>query len=289
MRAIPLADGSTCGKHMDDDWKTLGGFKIPPHESAVDLPNLRREYPAAKPKVSFSDVAEMLRKAGAPIDEAIETLPRRAAANPIFEILAHDLAIQSLGSFEARAEALCCYRLRQCINHPLAYRPTIDGGLAFREKGKKSAPSPLDRAWDAINELRRVLPMIIEPFEDAMNRAERHYFSPPAKVQEMRQLRDDALKRLDTFKKLLALTDSLPKRTRTTIAWHLDGAKLLEIYRLDIDASAGISPNGPPVKFIRASLQRIGYSRLPSNLRSGLYHTRDWREKTLLRMFEDYI
>ena len=27
----------------------------------------------------------MLRKAGAPIDEAIETLPRRAAANPIFK------------------------------------------------------------------------------------------------------------------------------------------------------------------------------------------------------------
>ena len=108
-------------------------------------------------------------------------------------------------------------------------------------------------------------------------------------VQEMRQLRDDALKRLDTFKTLLALTDSLPKRTRTTIAWHLDGAKLLDIYRLDIDPSAGISPNGPPVRFIRASLQRIGYSRLPSNLRSGLYHTRDWREKTLLRIFEDYI
>ena len=89
--------------------------------------------------------------------------------------------------------------------------------------------------------------MIIEPFENTMNRAERHYFSPPAKVQEMRQLRDDALKRLDTFKKLLALTHSLPKRTRTTIAWHLDGAKLLEMYRLDSDSSAGISPNGPPV------------------------------------------
>jgi hypothetical protein len=274
---------------MDNDWKTLGPFKIPPHDSAVDLPDLRREYPRAKPKVSFSEVAEMLRKAGAPIDKSIETLPRRAATNPILGILANDLEIQSLGGFEARAEALCCYRLAQCINHPLAYRPTIDGGLAFREKGKKPVRTPLDRAWDAINELRRVLPMIIEPFEDAMSRAERHYFSPPAKVQEMRELRDGALNRLDTFKKLLALTESLPKRARTPIAWHLDGAKLLEIYRLDIDPSAGISPDSPAVRFIRASLQRIGYANLPSNLRSGLYQTGNWREKLLLRIFEDYI
>jgi hypothetical protein len=68
---------------MDDDWKTLGALKIPPHENAVDLPNFRREYPPAKPKISFSEVAEMLRKAGAPIDKAIETLPRRAVSNPI--------------------------------------------------------------------------------------------------------------------------------------------------------------------------------------------------------------
>src|SRR5208283_2106712 len=146
------------GERMDNDWKTLGALKIPPHESAVDLPNLRREYPSAKPKVNFSKAAEMLRKAGAPIDKAIETLPRRAVSNPILAILAQHPEIQSLRSLKARAEALCCYNLAQCINHPLAYRPTIDGGLAFREKGKKSVRTPLDRTWDAINELRRALP-----------------------------------------------------------------------------------------------------------------------------------
>jgi hypothetical protein len=274
---------------MDHDWKTLGPFKIPPHENAVDLPNLQREYPSAKPTVSFSQVAEMLRKAGAPIEKALETLPRRAAANPILMILAQHQEIQSLGTFEARAEALCCYNLWQCINHPLAYRPTVDGGLAFREKGRKPVRTPLDRAWDAINELRRVLPMIIEPFEDSMSRAVRHLLSPPAHAQQMRELRDGALNRLDTFKKLLALIESLPKRARASIAWHLDGAKILEAYRLDIDPSAGVSPNGPAVRFIRTALECIGYENLPSNLRPGLYQTRNWREKLLLRIFEDHI
>jgi hypothetical protein len=274
---------------MDDDWKTLGPFKIPPHETAVDLPHLKREYPPAKPTVSFSQVAEMLRKTGAPIDKAIENLPRRAAANPILSILALHQEIQSLGTFEARAEALCCYNLTQCINHPLAYRPTVDGGLAFREKGKKSVRTPLDRAWDAINELRRVLPTIIEPFEDAMSQADRYHFPPPAMAREMRALRDGALSRLDTFKKLLALTESLPKRARASIAWHLDSAKILEVYRLDIDPSTGISPNSPAIRFIRTALQYIGYANLPSNLRPGLYQTRNWREKLLLRMFDDLI
>jgi len=231
----------------------------------------------------------MLRKAGAPIDKAIETLASRAAANPLLQILLQLVEIQSLESFEARAEAVCCYNLAQCINHPLAYRPTIDGGLEFREKGKNSIRTPLDRAWDAINELQRVLPMIIEPFEDAMSRAERHHFSPPAKAQEMRALRNDALNRLEIFKKLLALIQSLPKRARPSAAWHLDGAKILEIYRMDIDPKAGISPNGPTVRFIRASLERIGYTNLPADLRSGLYQTRNWREKYLRRLFEDYI
>ena len=63
---------------------------------------------------------------------------------------------------------------------------------------------PLDRAWDAVNELRRVLPMIIEPFEDLWSRAVRYHFSPPAHAQQMRELRDGALNRLDTFKKLVS-------------------------------------------------------------------------------------
>ena len=73
---------------MDYDSKRLGALKIPPHETAVDVPNFRREYPTTKSKVSFSEVGEMLRKAGAPLDKAIETLPTRAATNPIFKILA---------------------------------------------------------------------------------------------------------------------------------------------------------------------------------------------------------
>ena len=274
---------------MDYDSKRLGALKIPPHETAVDVPNFRREYPTTKSKVSFSEVGEMLRKAGAPLDKAIEKLPTLAATNPIFAVLAQHTEIQSLGSFEARIEALCCYNLAQCINHPLGYRPRADGGLAFREKGKKSVRTPLDRAWEAINELRRVLPTIIEPFEEAMSRAERHYVSPPSRAQEMRQVRDDALNRLDIFKKTLSLIETLPNRTRTSKPWHLDGARLLEVYRLDIDPSAGISARVPELKFIRAALQRIGYVNLPSNLRSGLYTTTNWREQVLVRIFEDKI
>jgi hypothetical protein len=274
---------------MDSDWKRLGALKTPPHETAVDLPNFRREYAPTKSKVSFSEVGEMLREAGAPLDKAMETLSTRVATNPIFKVLAQHTEIQSLRSFEARIEALCCYNLAQCINQPLGYRPTADGGLAFREKGGKSVRTPLDRAWDAINELRRVLPTIIEPFEESMGRAERHYISPLSRAQEMRQLRDDALHRLEIFKKIIALIESLPDRTRTSKPWHLDGAKLLEVYRLDIDPSAGISPHGPALKFIRAALQRIGYVNLPSDLRSGLYRTTNWREQVLVRIFEDQI
>jgi len=271
---------------MDDDWKTSGPFRLSPHENAVDLPNLKRRYPPEKPNISFSEVAEMLRKAGAPLDKAIETLTRRGTQNPLLMLPVIDSEIQSLESLTARAEAICCYNLRQCLNHPLAYGPTTSGGLAFREKPVRS---PLDRAWDAVDELRRVLPMIIDPFEEAMSRAERHNFSSPAKAHEMRELRNSALHRLDVFKQLFALVKSLPKRTRTSIAWHLDGAKLLEVYRSDIDPSAGISSDGPAVRFIRAALKRIGYSKLPSNLRSGLYQTRNWREQVLIQAFEEYI
>jgi hypothetical protein len=275
---------------VDHDQKTLGELQLPPHETAVDLPNFRRQYPSTKSKVSFSEVAAMLREAGAPLDKAIKTLPARASTNKILRVLVQHREIQALGSPEARLEALCCYNLAQCINHPLAYRPTIDGGLAFREKGKKTVRPPLDRASDAINELRRVLPMIINPFEEAMSRAERHCISPPSTAQEMRQLRDDALNRLDTFKKIFALIETLPNRARTSTPWRFDGAKLLEVYRLDIDPAAGISPQGPALKFIRLALQRIGYINLPASLRSGLYKTaKNWREQVLLRIFEDYI
>ena len=105
----------------------------------------------------------------------------------------------------------------------------------------------------------------------------------------MRQVRDDALNRLDIFKKILSLIETLPNRTRTSKPWHLDGARLLEVYRLDIDPSAGISARVPELKFIRAALQRIGYVNLPSNLRSGLYTTTNWREQVLVRIFEDKI
>jgi hypothetical protein len=273
---------------MDDDWKIIGPFKLPPHEAAVDLPNLTRKYPPTKSKVTFSEVAEMLRKVGAPIDKAIQTLSKRAEINPVLMICVQDPEIQSLSSFEARMEALCCYDLARCINHPLAYRPSIDGKLQFREKGK-SGRTPLDRAWYAIEELRRVLPTIIEPFEDAMRRAERHYISPPSRAREMREHRDSAINRLDVYKQILSLARSLPNRTRISTPWHLDGARLLEVYRYNIHPSAGISPSGPALRFIRAALRRIGYGNLPSNLRSGLYHATNWREKFLLSMFEDHI
>jgi len=93
------------------------------------------------------------------------------------------------------------------------------------------------------------------------------------------------------LKKVLTLLDSLPPRQtqRKKAWWRLDAAKLGELYRTTIDVSAGISPGGPAVRFIKAALARMGYRPLPTHIESALRDPVDWRNEFLRRRLDDVI
>src|SRR5215472_5200978 len=69
----------------------------------------------------------------------------------------------------------------------------------------------------------------------------------------------------------------------------LDAAKLWHIYRATIDVSAGISPGGPAVRFIRAVLVRMGYRRLPKHIESALRDPVNWPDEYLRRRFDEVM
>jgi hypothetical protein len=93
------------------------------------------------------------------------------------------------------------------------------------------------------------------------------------------------------LKKVLADLNRLPPRPkqRAKAWWRLDAAKLWGIYRSMIDVSAGISPEGPAVRFIEAALARMGYRRLPKHIESALRDPIDWRNEFLRRRLDEVM
>jgi len=200
------------------------------------------------------------------------------------------------------APDLGCFSLAQCINNPLGYRSvyttrtTISKKRAGHDCGViegKPARTKADRARETIDQLRRVLTAAIAEFESSVTQAFRVYSSSPLSTEHLREIQGlpQAIERCEIFKQVLVLLNSLPPRPRQRARawWRLDAAKLWHIYRATIDVSAGISPGGPAVRFIRAALVRMGYRRLPKHIESALRDPINWRDEYLRRRFDEVM
>jgi hypothetical protein len=99
------------------------------------------------------------------------------------------------------------------------------------------------------------------------------------------------MERCKLLKDVLTLLNSLPPRPRqrSKAWWRVDAAKLWDLYRTTIDVSAGISPEGPAVRFVRAALTHMGYRRLPEHIESALRDPVNWRDEFLLRRLDEVI
>jgi len=197
---------------------------------------------------------------------------------------------------------LGCGLLAQCINNPLGYRSrhSPDNLASKKRPGPdravndvKPARTKARRARDAVEELRRALPSAIVEFEKSVAPPFTVDFTSPLHAAHLRALQDlpRATERCAILKDVLALLDSLPPRPsqRAKAWWRLDAAKLWELYRITIDISAGISPRGPAVRFIKAALTRMGYRRLPKHIESALHDPVNWRDEFLLRRFDEVM
>jgi hypothetical protein len=195
-----------------------------------------------------------------------------------------------------------CLSLAQCINNPLGYQSVYTAGTTASKKrpqrdcgvnNGKPARTKADRARDTIDELQRVLPAAIAEFENSVARSFTVHSSSSDGAQYLHAIQGlpEAKERCEMLKQVLALLNALPPRPRQRARawWRLDAAKLWDIYRGTIDVSAGISPNGPSVRFIRAALVRMGYRRLPEHIESALRDPVNWRDEYLRRRFDELM
>jgi len=147
-----------------------------------------------------------------------------------------------------------CRVIADCMMTPLAYQHTRQSPLGFKGKPGRNR---LRRAQDAIDELRRALPPIIRRFNDTLL-LERIY--TPAALWWQDEPPPEARGRVDDFETLLALLKSLPRLTlrRPVPWWQLDAARLFSLYRATVDPSAGVSEEGPAVRFIHEAVKKMG-------------------------------
>ena len=200
------------------------------------------------------------------------------------------------------APGLGCFSLAQCINNPLGYQSVYTAGTTTSKKHPqrdcgvndgKSARTKAERARDAIDEVLRVLPAAIAEFENSFAQSFTVYSSSSDWAQYLRAIQGlpVAKERWEIFKQVLVLLNSLPPRPkqRARAWWRLDAAKLWHIFRAMIDVAAGISPDGPSVRFIRAALVRMGYGPLPEHIESALRDPVNWRDEYLRRRFDEVM
>jgi hypothetical protein len=197
---------------------------------------------------------------------------------------------------------LGCISLAQCINNPLGYRSVYTAGTTISKKRAgqdcgviegKPARTKAHRARETIDEVRRILPAALAEFETSVAQSFTVHSSSSDHAKYLRAVQGlpQAKERCEIFKQVLALLNSLPPRPkqRARAWWRLDAAKLWHIYRATIDVSAGISPNGPAVRFIRAALARMGYRRLPKHIESALRDPVNWGDEYLRRRFDEVM
>jgi hypothetical protein len=124
------------------------------------------------------------------------------------------------------------------------------------------------RAQEALNELRRVLPSIIQNEHKNLNRAVTILSaiadngSAPATAKAVFELAEELERQvtvLDKLRSLLALAADVPTLTRRTVMdWH-SAAIWLSVYYKRVVGEIRISADGPAVRFIRSALYRLGW------------------------------
>jgi hypothetical protein len=210
-------------------------------------------YPRAPRKTTAEEVAEMLHKAKAPT-------PWQAPDG--------------------------CRVIADCMMTPLSYQHTRKRPFGPKDKPDRNR---LCRAQDAIDELRRVLPNIIRRWNDSLT-------DPTDPTESWWQGVEPPKARdcVGDLERLLALLKSLPPLTsrRYTPWWQLDAARLFELYRATVDASAGISEEGPAVRFVHEALKKMGYpARItPTGIDHALRRRAlDWHDIATLQRWENPV
>jgi len=212
------------------------------------------------------------------------------------------LRIKDHRNYQVSAAGCTPGSLAQCINNPLGYRSVYTAGTTISKKRAgqdcgviegKPARTKAHRARETIDEVRRILPAALAEFETSVAQSFTVHSSSSDHAKYLRAVQGlpQAKERCEIFKQVLALLNSLPPRPkqRARAWWRLDAAKLWHIYRATIDVSAGISPNGPAVRFIRAALARMGYRRLPKHIESALRDPVNWGDEYLRRRFDEVM
>jgi tetratricopeptide (TPR) repeat protein len=149
----------------------------------------------------------------------------------------------------------------------------MDGGNEMRMRR---------RAQDAMDELRRVLPTIIE-----IDVADSDFFATVASdmssiadslaedgdslqksiseslaVFRLHEERNAALQQIaDALEKLQQAPELAPRRRLVARDWHRGASELFRYYQAVVDPSSRTSADGPAVRFIQAALCRLGDRR----------------------------
>ena len=131
-------------------------------------------------------------------------------------------------------------------------------GITFRwPEAPKRKRGAFDRARDAIAELHRVLPGIIADYERWLSELD----NPPAEFQDriVVAARTQTERELDDLHRLFVALPELRWKLGKpqTVPWHCDAARLYALYLRDVDPAAGISADGPPVRFVQFALVRM--------------------------------
>jgi hypothetical protein len=185
---------------------------------------------------------------------------------------------------EEWAEMLCEAGAREPWAHSDAPQ-RLTAGITFRfpKPSDRRKRGVRDRASEAIAELRRTLPKIIEDGQRLLAALD----DPPADFQKavLIAARSGVERELDELQRLFV---ALPRpgwqldRPRTP-PWQLDAARLYTLYRRHVDPSAGTSADGPTIRFIQLALLRMG-SRGGSNRADAAHAERESIGKALRRM-----
>jgi hypothetical protein len=147
----------------------------------------------------------------------------------------------------------------------------IAAAITFRCVPAGKRPRNLyDRACEAIDELGRVLPQIVAEAELRLAALD----NPPSEIQARAivMARSALRHELRGWKRLGAALPEFqwersPTRERKrseTRAWHSDAARLYGLYLRLVEPEAGISEDGPAVRFVALALKRLGHPHPPN-------------------------
>jgi DNA-binding TFAR19-related protein (PDSD5 family) len=157
--------------------------------------------------------------------------------------------------------AISAARIAEMLRAAKAPEPWADPqaprkiAAAIMDREPKPTRTAWDRAREAVDELRRVLPQLAEQREKTLAELAARGRSD-SRIADMVRADRDAIRRLlDTLPepRVLALPRPIGK------PWFVDALRLWHLYRKLVDPQARISRDGPSIRFIAAALKEMGH------------------------------